>query len=76
MAGDIVPGTETSARYKQQDGAEEWGQEILDDPAPRRPTSNQGPRALGGRCLGLGQGKANTFFFCRDVLPRCADSGR
>ena len=25
VSGDIDPGTETSARYKQEDATEEWG---------------------------------------------------
>ena len=40
VPGDSDPGTETSARYKSEYGADERGKERLDDPAPRRPTSD------------------------------------
>ena len=45
---------------------------MLDGPVPRRPTSDQGPRALGGRSASA-RGRANIFFFGspRDVCcPR------
>ena len=63
--GNIDPGTETSARHKYGNGSDELGQGRLDDAAPRRPTSDQGPRDLGG--FGLGQDEPTLFFLPRPL---------
>ena len=49
VPGDTDPGTETRARYKQEDETEEQRQRGASSSAPRRPTSDQVPRALGER---------------------------